>query len=270
MIGSPSLATSPSIKISGSTTVNPVVSEAAEYFQKRGWRVLVDTQGGSSGGISQVAEGNVNIGMSSRPLVEQDSAKFPKAKLVSHTIGYDGVALVVSRQLANDGVRSLSKAQVRDIYEGKIKNWKDVGGPDRRIVFFNKEPGRGTWEVFAAYIYEKTAMAPKVFHPEVGANEEARSKVSSHRGAITQLSASWAWESATVQAIALQSADGKLIEANRQNIESGEYPMRRPLLLITNGEATGAVIEFIQFIQSPAGQKIVEKHGYLPIKTTAS
>lgn len=262
-----SLSLAQKIKINGSSTVNPVVSEAAEHFREKGWKIYVDTQGGSSGGISYLAEGLCDIGMSSRPVSENDKKKFPKASFVSHSIGYDGVALVVSRSLYNKGVKSLTKEQIKLIYEGKIKNWNKVGGPKQKIVFFNKEPGRGTWEVFAKYVYGKAKYAPKVFHPEVGANQEARSKVASNPGGITQLSASWAWNNDKVMAISLSVGEIS-VGASRENIESGKYPMRRPLLLITNGKATNQSNEFIKYLLSPQGQKLVKKHGYLSLDSS--
>lgn len=252
------------IKINGSTTVNPVVSEAAEHFRQKGWKIFVDTQGGSSGGISYLAEGLCDIGMSSRPISSNDKKKFPNVNFLSHPVGYDGVALVVSKKLYTNGIKSLSKEQIKSAYEGKIKNWSGFGGPNQKIVFFNKEPGRGTWEVFAKYLYGKAKFAPKVFHPEVGANQEARSKVASSPGGITQLSASWAWDNDKVQAISLMDGN-ELIEASLENIESGKYPMRRPLLLITNGPPDARSDKFLKFLLSPQGQKIVEKHGYLPL-----
>lgn len=260
-----SLAFGQSLKINGSTTVNPIMVDAAQHFEKKGWRILIDTQGGSSGGLSYVADGLCDIGMISRSLTDDDRKKFPKADLRAHGIGYDGVALVVSRQLYEAGVKALSKQQIQELYEGRIKNWRGVGGPDRPVVFFNKEPGRGTWEVFANFLYGDAKKAPKVFHPEVGANQEARTKVASHPGAITQLSASWAWESPDVRALGIRDTSGAVIEANLSNIKSGLYPLRRPLLLITRGEPQGPGRTLIDYVKSKEGQLILNKHGYLSL-----
>src|SRR4029450_7663870 len=97
-------------------------------------------------------------------------------------IGEDAVALIVSKDVWDNGVRTLTKQQAKDIYEGKITNWKDVGGAMQRIAFFNKEPGRGTWEVFVHWIYGNPKLAPAVSFPEVGGNEESRNKGASTGG----------------------------------------------------------------------------------------
>ena len=253
------------IKVNGSTTVNPVVVDAAIALKQQGMEILVDTQGGSSGGVSYVAEGLADLGMVSRHINQQDRKKFANAHFEEHVIGYDGVALVISKTLFDSGVTAVSKNEIKDIYEGRIQNWKSLGGSNLRITFFNKEPGRGTWEVFAKYIYGDTSRAKKVFHQEVGANQEARTKVALNPGGITQLSASWAYGSSQVRPLAIKVKNHP-IEPNLVNIAEGTYPMRRPLIILSNGKVTGIKEKFINYLTSSDGQKILKKHGYLPIE----
>lgn len=131
------------LKIQGSTTVNPVVTEVAEILrEEKEWTIFVDTQGGSSGGISAVGDGLADIGMISKPVSEEDRLKYPNVDFKAYAVGLDGVALVVSRPVWDSGVRSLTKEEVCKVYEGKIRNWKEVGGKNAPIVFYNKEPGR--------------------------------------------------------------------------------------------------------------------------------
>jgi phosphate transport system substrate-binding protein len=262
------LAASPAfaeaLKINGSTTVNLPAAEAAEILRtEKKMEIQLDTQGGSSGGISMLGEGLVHLGMSSKHVSEDDRKKFPKCDYKEIHVGEDAVALVVSKDVWEGGVKSLSKEQVAGIYEGRIKNWKDVGGPDKRIAFFNKEPGRGTWEVFVHWVYGDAKKAPQVSFPEVGGNEEGRNKVASTKGAITQLSSSWA-DGKTAFALSLKVGD-KDIAPETRNIASGEYPMSRPLFLLSNGEPSGQAKEFADFMLSPRGQGFVKKHGYLAL-----
>jgi phosphate transport system substrate-binding protein len=257
------LSAAPSLKIQGSTTVNPVVVEAAEGFRSKGWKIVVDTQGGSSGGVSSLGEGLVDIGMISKPVSPKDRERFSKVNFRETEIGYDGVALVVSKHLYDEGLQALTKEQIQAIYESKARNWKDVGGPDLPVVFFNKEPGRGTWEVFAHFLYSSSEKSPSVTHPEVGGNEEGRTKVAQHKSAVTQLSASWAEGDSGVRALGIKLENGKTVLPTRANILGGQYPMRRYLAVITNGEPKGPAKEFIDYLLSPVGQKLVEKHGYL-------
>jgi phosphate transport system substrate-binding protein len=253
------------LKINGSTTVNLPAAEAAEILRtEKKMNIQVDTQGGSSGGISMVGDSLVHIGMLSKPLSDDDRKKYPQANFKLTHIGEDAVAMIVSQDVWDGGVKALTKQQLRDIYEGKIKNWKDVGGADRRIAFFNKEPGRGTWEVFTHWLYGDSKKAPQVSFPEVGGNEETRNKVASTRGALSQLSSSWA-DGQKVFALGIKNDDGKTVSPAPANIANRTYPMSRPLFLLTNGEPTGPAKTFIDFLLSSRGQELVRKHGYLAL-----
>jgi len=252
------------LRINGSTTVNPIVSEVAEILSKE-WNlpIYVDTQGGSSGGISSIGDGLADIGMISKPISEKDKIKYSQIEFVVTPIGLDALALVVNRDVFDGGVHALSKAQIKDIYERKITNWNQVGGPNKNIFFYNKEPGRGTWEVFAKWVYGSIKKVPLVSYAEVGGNEEARTKVATTSGSITQLSASWATGSTKVAALGIKLENGEVIFPIKENIQNGTYPLTRPLNLITHKAPTGRKKEFIDFILGPQGQKLVKKHGYL-------
>lgn len=259
-------SSSAALKINGSTTVNPPVAEAAEVLRaEKGMIIQVDTQGGSSGGISMLGDGLVQIGMSSKPISNDDRKKYPNVRFNPVHVGEDAVALIVSKDVWDAGVRTFSRQQAKDVYEGRATNWKDVGGPDQRIAFFNKEPGRGTWEVFAHWLYGNPKQAPPVSFPEVGGNEETRNKVASTPGALSQLSASWA-DGKTVFALALTDDDGgSAVPPTPENIVTGKYPMSRPLFLLTNGEPTGEAKVFVDFLLGERGQELVRKHGYLSL-----
>ncbi len=265
----PALVAAETLKINGSTTVNLPVAEAAEILRaEQKLEIQVDTQGGSAGGISMLGDGLVEIGMASKHISEDDRAKYPAIKFHEVHIGEDAVALIVSRDVWDGGVKSLTKEQVKDIYEGRITNWKDVGGRPQRIAFFNKEPGRGTWEVFVQWVYDSPKAAPQVSFPEVGGNEETRNKVASTRGALSQLSPSWA-DRQRVFALGIKLADGSVIAPTNDNIATKKFPLSRPLFLLTRGEPAGSAKTFIDFVLSERGQELVKKHGYLRLKDLA-
>ncbi|MDX1583514.1 MAG: substrate-binding domain-containing protein [Thermoanaerobaculia bacterium] len=251
------------LRINGSTTVNPVAAEAAEILRaERKMRINVDTQGGSSGGISGIGEGTIDVGMSSKPVNDAHRERWPQAAFVETSIGVDAVALVVSPHVA-EAIDALTLEEVRSIYEGTITNWSEFGGPNQQIIFFNKEPGRGTWEVFVTWLYGDPDRAPVVDHPEVGGNEEGRTKVASTSGAISQLSASWATATDEIAALGIELEDGTIVTSSAESIRTGRYPMARQLFFITNGEPKGDALSFIDFVLSDRGQDLVRKHGYL-------
>jgi phosphate transport system substrate-binding protein len=260
------LAGAETLKINGSTTVNLPVAEAAEILRaEQKLDIQVDTQGGSSGGISMLGDGLVQVGMASKHIGDDDRAKYPNTKFNEIHIGEDAVALIVSRDVWEGGVKSLTKQQIQGIYEGKITNWKDVGGKAQKIAFFNKEPGRGTWEVFVHWLYGNPKAAPQASFPEVGGNEETRSKVTSTRGAVSQLSSSWA-DGKRVFALGIKLDDGTVVEPTNANVATKKYPLSRPLFLLTNGEPAGEAKTLVEFILGDRGQELVRKHGYLRLK----
>lgn len=267
--GSGDVGEAQALRVNGSTTVNPVVARAAEVLRdEEAMEILVDTQGGSSGGISALGDGRVDVAMSSRPLHEGDFERYPDTRFQPVTLGHDAVALTVSRDVWEAGVHSLTREQVRRLYEGETANWKKLGGPDRTVVFFNKEPGRGTWEVFADWLYGSAEAAPLVQLPEVGSNQEARSKVGSTPGAITQLSAAWA-DGEIVFALGLELPDGTVVTPTPDHIADGSYPLSRPLLVITDGEPGPQAQRLFDFLLAPRGQALVHEVGYLPLETRA-
>jgi phosphate transport system substrate-binding protein len=254
------------LKINGSTTVNLPAAEAAEILRaEQQLDIHVDTQGGSSGGISLLGDGLIEIGMLSKHVSGEDRAKYPDVPFKEIHIGEDAVALIVSKDVWDGGVRALSKQQAKDIYESKVNNWKAVGGKSQRIAFFNKEPGRGTWEVFVHWAYGSPKAAPQVSFPEVGGNEETRNKVAGTRGALSQLSSSWA-DGKKVCALGIRLEDGSVIAPTNDNIATQKYPLSRPLFLLTRGEPAGVVKTFVDFMLSERGQALVKKHGYLRLK----
>jgi len=254
-----------SIKIQGSSTVGPIVVKAAEILKSnKDIDIVVDTFGGSAAGLSSLASETAQFGMISKEISEEDKKKYSNVHFTTHLIGSDAVAMVISKKLYDQGVKSLSLSQLKEIYEKKITNWKKLGGPDQKIIFLNKEPGRGTWEVFVKAVYGQ-GNVPSISHLEVGSNEEAKSKVINTPGGITQLSVAWAQKDPRVKVLGL-SIDGKLILPDEHSIRSKKYPMARNLYLVSSKPLNDGQKILLDFLYSEAGQNIVEDYGYLRVR----
>lgn len=252
------------LRASGSTTVAPVVADAAEALKSQGLNVTVATQGGSAGGISQLGAGQIDIALSSKPISDADRAASPKTAYVPTQIGSDAVGVIITKQVADAGVKNLTAAQVRGLFEGKITNWSAVGGPDLPVFVYDKEPGRGTREVLDKYLYhgEKPPPPPNSDNfAIVGGNLETRNKLESTPGSIAPLSTGFVEGRDKLVAVTL---DG--IAPTSENIASGTYPMARPLYLVTNGQPKGTAKQFIDYVLSEKGQALLPKHGYLTLK----
>ena len=252
------------LRVSGSTTVNPVAVEAAEVLRRGGMTITVDSQGGSAGGIAQLAQGQVDVAMSSKPIVDGDRTMFPLADFVATEIGQDAVGVVVGRDVYDGGVESLTREQAKAIFEGRVTNWEDVGGPDLKVFVYDKEPGRGTREQLDKYLYGPHGQPPPPPRTDnfaiVGGNEETRGKLLSTPGAVGPLSTAFISRHPKLAAVGL---DG--VPPTPPNIKAGRYPMSRPLYLITNGPPQGAARRFIDYVVSTEGQELVRKHGFLTL-----
>jgi phosphate transport system substrate-binding protein len=253
---------SAALRVSGSTTVNPVAADAAEVLRDQGMRITVDSQGGSAGGIAQLGTGQVEIAMSSKPLSEEDRAKYPGADFHATEIGQDAVGIIVRKEVVDGGITGLTKVQLRALFEGRIQNWAELGGPDLPVFVYDKEPGRGTREVLDSYLYGADGAAPPPPQTDnvavVGGNEETRTKLLSTPGSVGPLSSSFITGYPKLSVLAV---DG--VAPTADAVRSGAYPMSRPLFLLTDGPPAGAAKRFVDYVLSAEGQKLVARHGYL-------
>jgi phosphate transport system substrate-binding protein len=242
------------ISLAGSTTVQPLAEKLAEEFTAMYPDVEIDVQGGgSSVGVKSAGQDTADIGMASREIKGSELEEFPS--LVIYTIAKDGIAVVAHPDVAVDG---LTMDEVRSIFAGEITNWQDVGGPDADIVVVAREEGSGTRAAFEEMVMGDEGppiAAEAILQPSNGA---VRTTVSTTPDSIGFLS--FGYLDASVKALAV---DG--VEATVENALSGAYSVVRPLNMLTNGEPTGVVKAFLDFIMSPEGQAIVAED-YLPVR----
>lgn len=252
------------IRIAGSTTVLPIATRAAEKFMAAhpGVRITVNP-GGSGVGVKSIGNGLVDIGMASRHITDEEKRNFSRVDFRVHVIGRDAVACVISSEIYNAGVRSLTGKEIRKIYSGEIDNWKEVGGPDKKIFVIDKELHRGTRHVFMAYVFGDEKARASGADLISGSNNEEQTKVALSDTAIGMLSR--AWINKDVRGVGIR-VKGKIIEPTLENIKNGVYPISRDLNLVTNGEPSGTAKAFIDYILSPEGQKIVERSGFVTVR----
>ena len=255
------------LTIAGSSTVLPVVSKVAESFRQAHPHLNVIVNGGGSGvGINQVGEGWVDIGMTSRVLTAEEYKRYRGVNFITHPIGKDAVLPVVSSEIYDSGVQSLTLEQIGQIYKGEITNWKSLGGPDREILCIDKEASRGTRHVFMEAVFGDSDQAQTEAPGAdlvLGSNNETQSALTQSNAAIGMLS--FAWLNDDVKGLSIQTPKGMLVAPNLETIHSGEFPIIRDLLLVTNGEPQGAAKAFMDFILGRKGREIVTVAGYVPL-----
>lgn len=242
------------VTVSGSTTVQPLAEKLAEAFMTENSGVRIDVQGGgSSVGVKAAGEGTSDVGMASREIKESELAEFPNLNII--VIARDGIAIVAHPDV---NVSDLTVEQVRDIFSGKVTNWKDLGGDDQNILVVSREEGSGTRGAFEEMVMGEDALiaGTAILQPS---NGSIRTTVSTTPYSIGYLSFGYMDE--TVKAISIGG-----VAPTEPNAADGSYPIVRPLNMLTNGEPAGVVKSFLDFILSEAGQKLVVEDGYIPVK----
>jgi phosphate transport system substrate-binding protein len=249
------------LKIMGSPLVQPPVSEAAKILIKQGaLECDVSSGGGTEAGLAALGEGVVKIVMMARHIQPEDRAALPSLNLTEVFVGEQVASLCVSADVWNSGIHQLTEEQIRSIYEGRTKNWKELGGPDQKITFYNWDEGLGMWELLATWLYESTNKAPRGRFTPIQSNEEAGNALEFTQGSIAVMSPKQTRIGAFFP-VAL-SRNGQSVEPSVKNVASGVYSLTRPLVLVVDGHSTGPVKVFIDFLLSPAGQECFAHRGF--------
>lgn len=240
------------LTVAGSTSVQPFSEVLAEEFQAKNPGVKVNVQGGgSSQGVEAAISGAAEIGSLSRDLKDEEKAK---ADLVVTPIAVDGVAVVVNP--ANK-VSALTTEDIKNIYIGNIKNWKELGGTDAPITVVSREEGSGTRDAFSEIALNKEEIISNaIIQNSTGS---VRTTVAGDKNAIGYISL--ASINKDVKALDL---DG--VKASEANVKNGSYKLQRPFIYITNGEPQGLSKAFIDFVLSDEGQKLMVEEGAFSVK----
>lgn len=247
------------ITMAGSTTVQPLAEKLAGAYTKSHQNLAIDVTGGGSGvGVKSAADGTAMIGMASREVSEEEKTSHPDLNVIA--IARDGIALIVN---ADVKAENLTLDQARDVFMGKITNWKELGGDDQMIVLVSREEGSGTRTAFQEMVMKKDAAGNENLISEnailQASNGAILTTVSSTPNAIGYLSMGYLDD--TVKALKIND-----VAATEENAGNGSYPIVRPLNLLTKGEPTGEVKNFLDWILSAEGQSIVTADGYIPAK----
>lgn len=246
-----------SIRMDGSTTVLPIAQKVVEAFMKENPGVNINVSGGGSGnGIKALIDGTTNIANSSRFLKEEEVKLALERGVypVPFAVAYDCIVPVVHPE---NPAKDLTMAQLKAIYMGEIKNWKEVGGADKEVVVVSRDTSSGTYEVWEEKVMKKERVyAGALLQASSGAVAQA---VSKNKYAIGYLGIGYVDKS--VKALTVNAVPG-----NEETALSGKFPISRALFMFTKGWPSGEVLDFINYILNPQkGQKFVREAGFVPL-----
>jgi len=241
-----------SITAVGSTALLPLVEEGSKQFMGKNSKVQITVQGGGSGtGLSQVSTGAANIGNSD--IFAEEKSGIDASKLVDTKVCVVGITAVVNPKVTVD---NLTKAQLMDIFTGKTTNWKEVGGPDQKIVVINRAKGSGTRATFNSFALDGKEEAAGGM--EIDSSGQVKKTVGETPGAISYLALSYVDNS--IKAVKL---DG--VEPTKESIASGKYPVWAYEHMYTQGQPSGHIKAFLDYMLSDEVQNnLVPKLGYIP------
>ncbi len=245
-----------SIVIKGSTTVLPVAQGTLEAFMKAHPGVQMSLSGGGSGeGIKALIDKTTDIATSSRDIKpsEIELAKSRGVNPMEHVVAFDAIIPVVH---PTNKVSNLTIDQLSQIYQGKITNWKEVGGDDRRIVVISRDSSSGTFESWDHFVMKKEKVTPRA--QMLASNGALVTAVAKNRFAIAYLGIGYLNKS--VKPLQVNG-----VTASVQTAMSKEYPLSRELYMYTSGEPTGEVAKYLAFVKSAQGQAVVAKEGFVPL-----
>ncbi|OGU67045.1 MAG: phosphate-binding protein [Stygiobacter sp. RIFOXYC12_FULL_38_8] len=252
------------ITVKGSDTLVILSQRWAEVFMKSNPGIAVQVTGGGSGtGIAALLNGSTDICNASRPMKQSEIEKL-KDKYgstgVEIKVAIDGLSVYVNK--ANKKVNDLTLVQIKGIYTGEIKNWKEVGGSDAKIIMYGRENSSGTYVYFKEHVLENKDFSSDV--QSLPGTAAVVNAVSKDKNAIGFGGAAYA---KGIKDIAVKKdPDSKAFLPNKKNIESGEYPISRFLYMYTRKKPEGNIKKFVDWALSKEGQRIVAEVGYFPVK----
>ena len=236
------------VSTDGSTSMEKVIGALKETFEAENTGVEVTyNPTGSSAGITAVAEGRCDIGLSSRNLKDSEIGQ----GLTGTVLAYDGIAVVINPK---NTVEDLTVEQIAAVFKGEITNWSEVGGIDAEIVCIGREASSGTRSGFEEIVGVEDACA---YRQELSSTGDVITAVSQNPGAIGY--ASLASVKDTVKAIKVGG-----VAPGDETVKNETYAIQRPFLLVTKGELSETAQAFFDFITGEAAGEVITAAGVVP------
>jgi phosphate transport system substrate-binding protein len=261
------------IENKGSDTIVNLALAWAERYQAEHAEVRISVTGGGSGtGIASLINGTVDIANASRQIKEEEIAEAEGngVEPVEHIIARDAIAVIVNPQ---NPVSELTLKQISDIYSGKINNWSEVGGEDRPIVRLSRETNSGTHVYFLETVLRLGNSEDKTLFSTdtllLPSSEGIIAEVRQNPNAIGYDGLGYVPDDLKMIAIAEQEG-GAYVLPSIPTVNDKTYPIARDLYMYTDGEPTGTVKEYLDWILDTEAQEIVAELGFLPAALTAS
>jgi phosphate transport system substrate-binding protein len=253
----------PELHVRCTPSLVPFAKDLVSAVRQQGIELKLGDAAGNTQVVGALGAGEIDVALLTRPMKVDERVGFPDMHFSETTLGTQVVTVVVSRNVWESGVHALTRQQILNFYENKSRRWKDVGGEDRPMIFFDPAHERGPWEIFAAWLYGDIHQAPAVTWQVVTDGPDTQNTLQFASGGISVASLRWA-DGQDVFPLALIDDSGKAIEPTKANIIDGSYPLMRPLVIVFPEAPAQEKRKLLEFLMSEKGQKIVRAHDFLP------
>lgn len=255
----------------GSDTMLEVAGALAEAYHKAHPEVVISVSGGGSGvGIANLISGDVDLANSSRGLKEKEreEAKKRGRNPVEHKIGYDGIAIYVHK---DNPLPAISMEQLKQLFGdgGTLTSWKalgvDLGADADKVVLGSRQNNSGTYEYFREAVLGGDKGRFKPDCNNLNGSKDVVDFCAKTKSAIGYSGIAYATAEVRVVPV-IKAAGGKPVMPTMDTVLDGSYAISRPLLMFTNGEPTGQLKSYLDWIKSDAGQSVLLKKSYIPLR----
>ncbi|MDD2420962.1 MAG: phosphate ABC transporter substrate-binding protein, partial [Heliobacteriaceae bacterium] len=233
------------------------------FMQKNKGAGIAVTGGGSGTGIAALINGTAQMANSSREIKPQEKEDL-KTKIgkdvKEYIVAQDGITFIVNKE---NPVKELTVGQLADIYTGKVDNWRELGGPDEKIVVLAREASSGTHVFVKEHVMKNENYRPDALLQTSSAT--IMKEVTVSKGAIGYVGMGYSSDQTRVIAVK-KDAQSPAVVPSEATINNNSYPVSRPLYIFTAGDPVGVSKDFIVFVMSPEGQAIVKQMEFVPVK----
>lgn len=255
------------VNVGSDTMVNLALAWAETYHELHPEMSISVTGGGSGTGIAALINGSTDIANASREMKSEERQEAERRGItpVEHVVARDAIAVVINPR---NSVDELSIPQISDIFAGRVANWREVGGEDRPIILASRESNSGTYVYFLEKVVRRDdPNSSDLFSPEallLPSSEIIGLEVATNPNAIGYDGLGYVTPEQKTVRVARTSA-GPFVPPSIDTVNDGTYPVARPLYMYTVGEPTGAIKDYLEWIVSDEGQRIVAELGFVPL-----
>lgn len=253
----------PPLRVQCTPSLMPLVKDLVRPLHEEGIEIKLVQEAGNAQVAANLSEGETDVAFLSRPMKVDERVSNPAMHFIETTLGAQVVSVVVSQAVWAAGVHALKRDQIANLYENRVRSWKEVGGEDRPMVFFEPAHDKGLWEIFATWLYDDIHRAPGVSWQVVDGGSDTKNALEFASGGMSVANYRWVDRKALFP-LTIIDDNGKTIEATKANILDGSYPLMRPVVVVFPREPAAEKKKMLEFLVGEKGQAIISAHEFVP------